>query len=408
MNDTTGAGSADISDDIYTAQQDEMKSMAAIFADDFASISQTSFSIKLCTSDEFGRDNIGRMQSLDILNRPPEDLALVVRYPPDYPDSSIPIFELSYDTSQYTLHELQIREIIKVVSDVATTEIDMPCVYSCVNAAKEFLISGGLSQAGLALLPDDSLTNILTYVATSKEVIDDVSLALPVFDNAAKNNDVWKHLCNIKWIEKWGFEDRWRRALELYEEQPHEHYWMQRYEFEEEDAKRQYLTRDELCSMKFDRRIWFDAVSFRNQPDNMRDVMPTGLKRFLARDLVFSDNGDICSASSSSFNNWFIWQLLNEDTEGKITCIGLKHPNVDKIDKILISRMTNWGWEMRSSVGIWRAVDEKWDMEKPWEDLISNIIVQEKPEWIKDTRRAPYPYSFREIPDDEDCKMLAW
>ena len=55
MNDTTGTGSADISDDIYTAQQDEMKSMAAIFADDFASISQTSFSIKLCTSDEFGR-----------------------------------------------------------------------------------------------------------------------------------------------------------------------------------------------------------------------------------------------------------------------------------------------------------------------------------------------------------------
>ena len=71
-----------------------------------------------------------------------------------FADEYTPISQTSF-----TLHELQIRKIIKVVSDVAATEIDMPCVYSCVNAAKEFLISGRLSQAGLALLPYISLTH---------------------------------------------------------------------------------------------------------------------------------------------------------------------------------------------------------------------------------------------------------
>ena len=33
--------------------------------------------------------------------------------------------------------------------------------------------------------------------------------------------------------------------------------------------------------------------------------------------------------------------------------------------------------------------------------------MQDKPEWVEQ-RRSPYPYYFREVPEDEDCKMLPW
>ncbi len=55
-------------------------------------------------------------------------------------------------------------------------------------------------------------------------------------------------------------------------------YWMRAYEAEEADATRDATSRGELSSMTFDVRRWFSARSFRNQPDNMRDVLPTGLR----------------------------------------------------------------------------------------------------------------------------------
>jgi hypothetical protein len=55
-------------------------------------------------------------------------------------------------------------------------------------------------------------------------------------------------------------------------------YWIRAYEAEEADATRDATSRGELSSMTFDVRRWFSARSFRNQPDNMRDVLPTGLR----------------------------------------------------------------------------------------------------------------------------------
>lgn len=83
---------------------------------------------------------------------------------------------------------------------------------------KEFLEGGGLSQAGLSLLSDDCLANILSYLATSKDEMDEICLALPIFaDNAAKTNIVWKQLCKLRWKEKWGFKKRWERSLQNFQ-----------------------------------------------------------------------------------------------------------------------------------------------------------------------------------------------
>jgi len=265
------------------AQQEEMESMAAIFADDFTLLSSQeqpiSYSIQLRTN-EFNNNNIS--------HRLPDDLRLTVSYPSTYPDNDIPTFDILYDKTNITLHEIQVRSILKTVTTVAQENVDigMPCVYSCVQAAKEFLSSGGLDQAGLALLSDDNLACILSYLATSKEDIDEMCTALPIVENAARQNVVWKQLCQRRWKEKWGYKMRWERALENSTLQPDEHYWFNTYNNEEEDASRTHLTRDELSGLTFDWRRWFE-----HQPQN--GGLSTGLVRSHARDVVFCDDGHI-------------------------------------------------------------------------------------------------------------------
>jgi len=372
-------------------QQEEMESMAAIFADDFTLLSSQeqpiSYSIYL-RNDEFNND---------ISLKLPEDLRLTVSYPSTYPDNDIPTFDILYDKTIITLHEIQVRAILKTITTVAqeNLEIGMPCVYSCVQAAKEFLSNGGLDQAGLALLSDDNLACILSYLATSKEDIDEICTALPIVENAAKQNVVWKQLCQRRWKEKWGYKKRWERALENFTLQPDEHYWMNIYNNEEEDAKRLYLTRDELCRLTFDWRLWFT-----HPPRN--GLLSTGLKRS-SHCAVFCLDGNL---RLSSVDGTWNWKTENEN----ITHFTLEFkratattPPVD----IHVLRLQNWGWEIRSKHFACRAIDEESSLDELWKDLLVNIIMQKKPEWV-DTSRSRFEIHYREVPNDEDCKALEW
>lgn len=394
-------------------QRDELESMAAIFADDFTLHSDNagagadgpiSYSIAL-------RPDFGAADKTidDVSIRPPGDLALTVTYPHNYPDTT-PIFGLDYDKRNMSLHDVQERALLKVVITAAEEELGMPSVYSCIQAAKEFLEHGGLDQAGIALLSDDCLAHILSYLAASKDDIENIRSTLPICEAASKSNVVWKQLCQRRWIEKWGFEKRWERALENSKIESDQHCWMQAYHVEEEAAKRNFLTRDELPTMTFDYRQWFSFTLFRNQPDNMRDILPTGLRESLARDVVFLATGTIFSEEREWLRR-LIWESSS--------CVGLLGSQITQVklklassgssvEQFTVYRMKNWGWELRGSDYILRAVDTEGDKETLWNDFISNIFVQDKPDWIE-PHRAPYPYNFREIPDDEDCKiMLDW
>jgi len=377
------------------AQEEEMESMVAIFADGFTLLSSSrepiSYSIHLQTK-EFNNNDISRL-------RLPDDLRLTVSYPSTYPDNDIPTFDILYDKTNITLHEIQVRAILKTVATVAQENLDigMPCVYSCVQAAKEFLTNGGLDQAGLALLSDDSLACILSYLATSKEDIDEICITLPILENAARQNVVWKQLCQRRWREKWGYKQRWERALENFNTQPDEHYWMNTYNNEEEDAKRTYLTRDELCNLTFDWRDWFKQT-----PQN--GLLSTGVGLSLLT-VVFSPDGNV---SSYIPMNQLMWKTKGDNDVG-ISCISLGRHGRERA-KLHVIRLTNWGWELRDQkYYILRAVDEVGlpNVNKLWEDLTANIIVQERPEWIKSTR-SRYEINRREVPDDEDCKALPW
>jgi len=384
---------------IAQQQNEEMESMAAIFADGFTLLSSSqeqpiSYSIHL-KPDEFGCDN-------DISLRLPEDLRLTVSYPSTYPDNDIPTFDILYDKTNITLHEIQVRAILKTVTTVAheNLEIGMPCAYSCVQAAKEFLTNGGLDQAGLALLSDDSLACILSYLATSKEYIDEVCTALPIVENAAKQNIVWKQLCRRRWKDKWGYKMRWERALENFNTQPDEHYWLNTYNNEEEDAKRTYITRNELCNLTFDWRSWFKC-----QPQN--GLLSTRLRRASNYYVLYCDDGDVRVSVDKAGENWK-WKT-NEDEH--ITYLTKESRGLRETLSIdfHVLRLQNWGrgWELRSKIYTCRAIDEEDNVDELWADLTANIIVQERPEWIKSTR-SRYEINRREVPDDEDCKALPW
>lgn len=372
-------------------QKEEMESMAAIFADDFTLLCSQeqpiSYSIHL-KFDEFGVDN-------DKPLRLPDDLRLTVSYPSTYPDNDIPTFDILYDKTNITLHEIQVRAILKTITTVAHENlgIGMPCVYSCVQAAKEFLSNGGLDQAGLALLSDDNLACILSYLATSKEEIDEICTVLPIVENAAKQNIVWKQLCQRRWKEKWGFKMRWERALENFILQPDEHYWMNVYNNEEEDAKRTYLTRDELSKLTFNWRSWFTP-----RPQN--GLLLTGLRRSLLN-VVFCDDGQLLSGKS--FIRESEWKTKDDDN---ITYLSLIDQQCGSA-QVHVIRLRNWGWELRDDNQILRAVDKEGNLDELWEDLTSNIMVQERPEWVEVTRTR-FEVNCREVPDDEDYKALKW
>jgi len=304
-----------------------------------------------------------------------------------------------------SLHHVQEQALLKAVTTAAQAEMGMPSVYSCIHAACAFLENGGLAQAGISLLSDDCLATILSFLATSREIIHDIiCVALPIFEAASKTNVVWKQLCRRRWGEKWGFQKRWRRALSNSDGQSNQHFWMQAYNEEEEDAKRNLLTRDELTSMTFDYRQWFSFTLFHNQPDNMRDVLPTGLRESIARDVVFTETGAV--HSSRDWLSRLHWKVYNDGAIGRLWLTLASSNSRRPVESLTVHRLRNWGWELRGSDYVLRPMDEE-DVSKLWEDLSTNIIVEEKLEWVIPHRGA-YPYQYREIPDDEDYKGLDW
>lgn len=380
-------------------QREEYESMVAIFSDDVMVLNHNdpiSYSINL--KPDFSSSDTTHADDLSV--RLPADLALIVTYPPSYPDFVTPIFRLSYNRAQLRLHNVQEQALLKVVTTAA--EVGMPSVYGCVIAACDFLKNGGLAQAGISLLSDDCLACVLSYLATTPGRIDEICIALPVFGAASKSNSVWKQLCRLRWSEQWGFAKRWDAHTKKFQTQSDPHFWMRVYDDEEEDGKRDYLTRDELCAMKFDFRQWFSFNLFRNQPVNMRDVLPTGLRDSIAGDVVFSADGEV--KSDKEWLRRLSWKSNVDDavTEVTLTLTSLAQRR-SPIECFSVHRLADWNWELRGADYVLRPIDN--DFEVRWEDLTKAIVVQEKPEWVE-THRSPYPYTHREVPNDEDYKSL--
>lgn len=393
-----GGGGSDMENDAnaLAIQRDECDSLMAIYSEDFTLLSPdpVSYSIQL-------RPDVSVTDDLSL--RLPAELALTVRYPPTYPET-IPILGVIYDKTKSPLHVFQETALLEAVTTAARLDLGMPSVYRCVQAACDFIFKGGLSDAGLSLLSDDSLAHILSFLATSRDTIGEICVALPIFSAASETNAVWQQLCRRRWGEKWGFKQRWSRVLRNAQTQSDEHFWMQAYKEEEQNAQKTFLTHNDIITLTFDVRQWFSFNLFRNQPTNMRDVLPTGLRHSLAKDVVFLATGAVHSDREWLRN--VVWKANNLEKIEEVT-FKLASNGRTPVESFSVHRLSTWGWQLAGSDYVLRAIDEEEDP-KLWEDLTENIILEEKSEWIP-AHRSAYPYQYREIPDDEDHKMrLDW
>ncbi len=128
-------------------------------------------------------------------------LALAVSYHLAYPDVA-PTFRLIVHdnvrsaTSGHPprpLHPVQEHAVLDAGYG-AIARTGEPCIYGCIIAARIFLDRGGLVQAGLALLLDDCLARVLTYLVSTGGDVEVVRAALPVFRAASTTNAVWSPL----------------------------------------------------------------------------------------------------------------------------------------------------------------------------------------------------------------------
>jgi len=380
----------------FNAQQDECDSMAIIFEEDFALISHDPIYYSITLRSENDGDADGA--SID------HDLALAVSYPSLYPDVP-PTFRLIGTP----LHPVQERALLDVAYDSA--QPGSPCVYGCVIAVRDFLNRGGLVQAGISLLSDDCLARILSYLATTPEDVENVCTAMPVFTGASMSNAVWKPLCRRRWMGQWGFNDRWKGFNDRWKRykcrvDDDKEFWKTAYTAEERDALRTSMNRNELCSMTFECRAWFSTRRFRNQPDGMRDVLPTGLRENLASDVVFSTTNEV----SSNNRNFGLctWEIIGSNRGGISQLAWKIRRETEKllVDRFTVHRTDNWGWELRGFFYVLRAKECGASVSEIelWRDIMRNIVVQEKPRWVSATRFHKYYY--REVPDD--MQGLGW
>ena len=357
-----------------------------------------------------------------------------------------------------------------------------PCVLAAVAAARAFFLGGHLAAGLLHAVGEDVWGHILAHAAAEPADVDAVVEALPIFAAVRRTNPVWKQLCRRRWRTKWGFERRWRAALAEERElclqrqdmdtrkgamaagtgnAANATWWYERYLWQEEDAKRSAMTVDELTDCAWDARQYFER-RHRN-PDHMRDVLMSGLGRshrkpfrFVMRPhpddwadrpplgiakeqalgagpVMFLEDGrcvETHSPEGGHLMRWCLEKNIEDDPRPQVFAIyesrkvGARSPSVKQV-----RRLGTWGWEMRCTRSVFRAIDLSFTamdgdevgeeivdlagasaQEALWSDLLGNMTTEEKPVWIKQGGSSRHEFAnYREIPDDDDLKaFLPW
>mmetsp|Transcript_17785 Transcript_17785/g.50908 ORF Transcript_17785/g.50908 Transcript_17785/m.50908 type:complete len:533 (+) Transcript_17785:138-1736(+) len=408
--------------------------------------------------------------------------ALVVTYPPSYPNAP-PVFSFSSAgctaaAAAAALHPVQEEACLASIATAIRPDLAArnPCVLPAVAAARDFFLGGGLAAGLLHSVGEDVLGHVLAYAATDPRAVEDAVEAMPLFGAVRRTNGVWKQLCRLRWKAKWGYERRWRVALaeerefclrqeqEQEQQQPRQQgqqglvagnaaatnatWWYERYLWQEEDAKRSAMTACELTDSGWDMRRYF--VSPRQNPDHMRDVHMSGLGRSARKPFRFvmhphpgnwADRLPVGIPRDQALGAGPTWNLVDGRDMNLHWCLKKKSdddprpqgfaiytlPETDARPLVgarqQVRRLDTWGWEIRCTSSVSRAIDlssldgdeigdeivatVEAQLEELWSDYLGNMITEEKPVWIK--QGSTYELNYREIPDDDDLKtFLPW
>ncbi len=138
-------------------QIDECESMSLIFPEEFELLSLTKNGDKSIVA---GETQYQYPISYIIQLKPPPDqleednavlwpknkIALKVEYTNDYPDK-LPIFSLQHEMNLLEFKLAQEKACLDAVKAAAEAEAGMPCIMSCIYAARAFFESGGLQSS---------------------------------------------------------------------------------------------------------------------------------------------------------------------------------------------------------------------------------------------------------------------
>ena len=182
------------------------------------------------------------------------------------------------------------------------------------------------------------------------------------FARAVLADEIWKAICAVRWMAKWGFKQRMESASG--------HGWRAKYIDQERDAKRDAITVEELHGMRFDFRFWLAHVPG-------ADTSWTGLDRSFSRQVRMAPCGDDDSVEPTSLE----LVVKQRPDLSQVANLGrvLGHPTGDEpcmnwlLDadgrgiqwgyypelwpKGVVRRLQSWGWEICNQNVCMRALD---------------------------------------------------
>lgn len=201
------------------------------------------------------------------------------------------------------------------------------------------------------------------------------------FARAVESDELWRALCGVRWMSKWGFQARMTQRHSG---------WRAAYIAEERDATREAITPAELHALQFDFRSWLT-------PTGTDAIFETGLHRSLSRRVRLVP-GDVegehpphgpFAAQGRVLGHPFgedppmAWFL---DEDGRGIQWGYL-PNLWA--KGVVRRTPSWGWEVCNPNVCLRALDHDHEEDESdrgnavtdedgsnlWNDLLDSLVV---------------------------------
>jgi hypothetical protein len=176
----------------------------------------------------------------------------------------------------------------------------------------------------------------------------------------------------------------------------------------EADAKRNTITVEELSSLTFSCRSWFDPIIKPAHWKKRHRVWMSGLQYSSSDQVKFVlQSPKQCAGKvtghPSGVIDWF-WQ-------GGGSIINIENSRPSKFRTLHVRRLPEWGWELASDAIVLRAVDEAEliDIDKLWYDYTSILVDQPIPRDVEKRLGNKYRNKWREIPNIlELMNRLSW
>ena len=276
-------------------------------------------------------------------------------------------------------------------------------------------------------LPPETLAEVLAFLVPdinephpiqSIGGLANLPLVSKLYRSLALGDQMWKRMCVARWKTKVGFTARLANAeAEAEATKDTENaflkggYWYRKFFFEERDAARTTITRDELYDTTFSIKLWFQT-NIHPEMRRTKGALASGLDGCPLSDTArFDPSSGKLTGMPKKYDvtsAFFIHEVDNS-----ITHINLGLPleeGTEPLSTLYIYRRKDWGWELRSQLLVMRSVqvEEGKDGSELWEDYASSLVIQKRKKGTV-CMRGRAKYKRREVPDIEEVKdFVMW